>query len=316
MALLESLGLVRGIEKMPKKKSIGFVLLLSAFTLPLVACSDRNPESAAAATIPPSAPSPTASRGPAIDDTLSVSGPLIVEHQLDVLTQRDGVIAKLHRETGDRVQTGDLLAELDDRQLGADLEAARARTLSTEDDLNNWKAEEKVLDTDYQRARKLWDAQVIPQEQLEHAKFKAEADQWDVKRVEQLLVNAKETQRSLELEWEKTRIRAPFSGVIARRYVREGQQVTKGDRLFWVTEERPLRMRFTLPEKFLGALKIGQQLPLTTTDFPSEEHTARVVELSPVVDPSSGTFDGMVQLTGAPAHLRAGMTAVLRIEHP
>ena len=52
-----------------------------------------------------------------------------------------------------------------------------------------------------------------------------------MKRVEQLLVNAQQTERSLELEMEKTRVRAPFSGIVARRYVRDGQQVAKGDRL-------------------------------------------------------------------------------------
>jgi RND family efflux transporter MFP subunit len=163
----------------------------------------------------------------------------------------------------------------------------------------------------------MYDAQLITREQWEHVKFKAEADQWDVQRVEQLLINYKQVEHSLELELEKARIRTPFSGIVARRYVREGQQVAKGDRLFWVTAEAPLRMRFTLPEKYLGTLKRGQQFPLTIPDFPSESHTARVVELSPVVDPTSGTFDGLVEVTGVVGRLRPGMSAILRIEtHP
>lgn len=297
---------------MPKKYH--FLLLLPALILPLIACSGGAPDSVTAA--PPATPTPSAGSAPraAIDNSFSVSGPLTVEHQLDVLAQRDGVIAKLVRETGARVRAGDLLAQIDDRQLAADLQAARAKTLATEADLNNWKAEARVLQSDYDRARKMWDAQLITQEQLEHAKFKAEADQWDVKRVEQLLVNAKGTEQSLEIELEKTRIRAPFSGIIARRYVREGQQVAKGDRLFWVTAEGPLRMRFTLPEKYLGSVKIGERLQLAVADFPGEEHAVRVVELSPVVDPSSGTFEGMVEVTGAPGPLRPGMNASLRID--
>jgi RND family efflux transporter MFP subunit len=242
---------------------------------------------------------------------------LIVEHQLDVLAQREGVVAKLLSDTGRRVRTGDLLAQLDDRQLTADLEAARAKTRSTEADLENWKSEARVLEADFNRAQKMWEAQLITREQWEHAKFKAEADEWDVRRVEQLLINFKDTERSLELELEKTRIRAPFAGVVARRYVREGQQVARGDRLFWVTAEAPLRMRFTLPEKFLGRIKIGQQLSLTLPDFPDEEHAVKVVELSPVVDPTSGTFDGLVEVTGPLGLLHPGMNAVVHIgPHP
>jgi RND family efflux transporter MFP subunit len=237
-----------------------------------------------------------------------------VEHQLDVLAQRDGVVVKLRSEAGAHVRAGDLLAQLDDRQLTADLEAARAKTHSTEADLKAWQAEAKVLQSDFDRAQKMWDAQLITREQLDHAKFKAEADQFDVQRLEQLLINAKETQRSLELELDKTQVRAPFSGIVARRYVREGQQVAKGDRLFWVTAEGPLRMRFTVPEKFVGVLKVGRQLAMAVSDFPGKEYKARVLQLSPIVDPTSGTFDGMVEVVGAPGPLRPGMNAILRID--
>lgn len=301
---------------MPRKRSNHLAPLVLLLALPLTGCFDRGAESAAAA------PAPTAhtatgpaSGGLATDNGLSVSGPLIVEHQLDVLAQRDGVITKVVHEAGSRVRTGDLLAQLDDRQLDAELQAARAKTLSTEADLNNWKAEARVLDSDYQRARKMWDAQLLTQEQLEHARFKAEADQWDVKRVEQLLVNARQTEHSLELEVEKTQIRAPFSGIVARRYVREGQQVAKADRLFWVTAEGPLRMRFTLPQKYIGQIRNGQQFSLTVPDLPDQIHQARVVEVSPVVDASSGTFEVMVQVEGAPRALRPGMDASVRIEN-
>ncbi len=278
----------------------------------------NNTQSVAAAPPPTAALAPTASTPPesghTLSESLTVTGPLIVEHQLDVLAQREGVIAKLFSETGKRVRGGDLLAQLDDRQLVAELEGARAKTRSTEADLKNWKAEARVLEVDFERAQKMWDAQLITREQWEHAKFKAEADQWDVQRVEQLLVNFKEVERSLELELEKTRIRAPFPGVVARRYVREGQQVARGDRMFWVTAEAPLRMRFTLPEKFLGRLKLGQQLALTLPDFPDEEHRAKVVELSPVVDPTSGTFDGLVEVAGPLGRLHPGMNAVVHVD--
>jgi RND family efflux transporter MFP subunit len=301
------------------KPNLCALFFLLAGLIVLSACSDRATSSVAAAPAPSKSPDPAQPdpKPDVVSEALTVSGPLIVEHQLDVLAQRDGIVTKLFSETGGRVRAGDLLAELDDRQLDADLQAARAKTRSTDADLKNWQAEARVLEADFSRAQKMYDAQLITREQWEHVKFKAEADQWDVQRVEQLLINYKEVEHSLELELEKTRIRAPFSGIVARRYVREGQQVAKGDRLFWVTAEAPLRMRFTLPEKYLGTLKRGQRLPLTIPDFPSEAHTAKVVELSPVVDPTSGTFDGLVEVTGAVGRLHPGMSAILRIDtHP
>lgn len=258
-------------------------------------------------------PSPVAN-APA-DNGFAVSGPLVVEHQLDVLAQRDGVIAELRSEAGAHVSAGDLLARLDDRQLTADLEAARAKTRSTEADLKNWEAEAKVMQADYERAQKMWDAHIISNEQLKHAKFKAESETWDVRRVRELLTDDTQTQRSLELELDKTQIRAPFSGVVARRYVRQGQQVAKGERLFWVTAEGPLGMHFTLPEKFIGRIQKGQVLPMTTPDLPGQKYNVRVREVSPVVDPASSTIEVSVELEGKPGPLRPGMDASVNLEN-
>ena len=242
----------------------------------------------------------------------------MVENQVDVAAQREGIVVQILVEPGTRVRKGQLLAKLDDRQIVADLEAARAKTASTEADLNNWKAEAKVLESDYERARKMWDAKLITEEQFEHARYKAEADQWDVKRVEQLLINARDSQRSLELELEKTQIAAPFDGIVARRYVRAGQTVARDERLFWVTATGPLRVRFTLPSKFVNQVKVGQPVAITVADGnPSLQHAGRVIQMSPVVDPASGTIEVLAELTGSATDLRPGMQADVHLPpHP
>lgn len=288
---------------------VALALLLSS------ACESSQPSVMAAGEPAPVA-RPSLSASPAGEDVWTGSGPLVVENQVDVAAQRDGVIEQTMAEPGTRVRRGQLLAQLDDRQISTDLEAGRAKTRSIEADLQNWKAEAKVLDADYQRAQKMWEANLITREQLDHARYKSESDVWDVKRVQQLLVNAQASERSLELELEKTRIRAPFDGVVARRYVRAGQRVASGDRLFWVTAEAPLRIRFTLPEKMIGHIRAGQQIEVASPDVPGESHTARVVEVSPVVDPASGTIEAVGQLLGRPGALRPGMTATVRIPNP
>jgi membrane fusion protein, multidrug efflux system len=297
---------------MHRKNIRYFVPAVLAVGCALTGCSDQKPETASAA----SPPAPTVATKPAIalEDSTTVSGPLIVEHELDVLSQREGILASLHADVGTRVKTGDILAQLDDRQLTSDLEAARAKTQGTEAQLNSWQSEAKVLDADYDRAKKLWDAQLIPLEQFEHTKYKAEEEHWEVQSVQQALVTAKATQHSLELELEKTRIRAPFDGVIARRYVREGQQLARGDRLFWITGDGPLRMRFTLPEKFIGQVKRGQELALSSPDIPNQIFKSKVIEVSPVVDPASSTFEVMLAVEGPRGELRPGMNASVKLD--
>jgi len=300
----------------PLRKAL--LLLLSAGALSGCGEQKETPSTAQAAAAPEknsqvAASKPTAGTGPS---ELSVTAPLVVEHQVDVTAQRDGLVLKISVDTGARVGASTVLARLDDRQLEANLEAARAKTRSIAADLKNWQAEAEVLKADYIRAQRLYAEKLIAEEQLQHAKYKAESDEWDIVRVTEQLNTAKQEEHSLELELEKTRVMAPFAGLVARRYVREGQSVAKGERLFWVTAEGPLRVRFTLPERFISRVKRGQLMALTAPDLAGEKHAVEVVEMSPVVDPSSGTIEVLAELVGARGELRPGMTVAVRVPDP
>ena len=300
---------------MNRKKECLLLALLAAGVLS-AGCGGEKPGTVAAAPPnQPAAPSSTLPQ-PAIEEWLSVSGPLIVEQEVEVMAQRDGVVTNISANAGARVKAGTVLATLDGRQLTANLEAARAKTRSIQADLKNWEAEAKVLEADLVRAQRLWNEKLIAEEQLQHAQYKAESDQWDILRVREQLNTAKEEEHSLELELEKTRIAAPFDGLVARRYVRAGQTVAKGERLFWVTAQGPLLLRFTLPEKFVGYVHRGLVLPIISPDVPGEKHSARIKEVSPVVDPSSGTIEVLAELLGDHGNLRPGMTANVRILSP
>jgi RND family efflux transporter MFP subunit len=289
-----------------------------AAAMQFAACgSDKSPLEAVsnAASLPvTTAPAPVQPNPPALDPTV-VSGPIIVEHEVDLTAQRDGVVAKIFYDVPTRVKAGTLLAQLDDRELQAKLDAARAKTRSIEDDLNNWKAERTVVQADYLRAQKLWNEGLTSAEQVQHAKYQVESHDWDIKRVTELLNNARDDERSIELQLEQTKIVAPFDAVVARRYVRQWQTVAKGDRLFWITSEAPLLVRFTLPERLFGKVRVGQAFEMNSPDAPGEQHSARVREISPVVDPASGTFEVLVELTGNRGSLRPGMTASVHLDH-
>lgn len=286
---------------------------LAILALGLSGCSG-SPDASVAAAAPVPATT-TVAPSPQKDTVFTASGPLVVENQIDVVALREGSVVSILAEPGTPVRQGQLLAKLDDRQISADVEAAAARVRSTEADLKNWQAETKVMQADRSRAEKLFAAQVLPKEELEHVQYKEEADEYQVQREAEDLNNAKAVEHSLELEREKTSIVAPFAGIVARRYVRAGQKVSVGDRLFWVTALAPLEVKFTLPERLIGAIKKGQTISVTSADAsPAKDHAARVMDVSPVVDPSSGTIEVVAQIDGSAPDLRPGMLANIRID--
>jgi len=290
-------------------KRLAFTLVLAASLMAGLACDSPKP-------VPVSAAKPVVAPVAPQETIFVASGPIVVENQVDVEAQREGVVAKVNVDAGTMVRKGQLLGTLDDRQISAEKDAADAKVRSSAADLKGWEGEVKVLKSDLERAEKMWEAQPITKQDLEHARFKVEADESEVERARENLKNAQATARSLALELEKTRLVAPFNGVVARRYVRMGQHVAMGDRLFWVTAVAPLRVKFTLPERFLGHVKKGDEFNVTSAADEQQKHTAKVLQVSPVVDPSSGTIEVLAEVVGTATDLRPGMTANVRVPSP
>jgi membrane fusion protein (multidrug efflux system) len=291
-------------------------LVLFVATALCVGCSS-NPTSTVAAAPALAQPLAAATAQPeAPRKDYIASGPIVVEDQVELSAQRDGLLTEIRAETGAPVKKGQLLARLDDRQLTADRDAAAAKQRSTAADLKNWEAAAKVAQLERERAEELWKANIIAKEQEEKAKYQSEASEFEVERQREDLKYAEQSLRSLDLELEKTRITAPFDGVVARRYVRAGQAVSKNQRLFWISAVGPLRVKFSLPESYMGGVQRGTQLIVTTPASPEESHMARVAVVSPVVDPSSDSIDVTAELQGPSAGLRPGMFVNIRLQNP
>jgi len=292
---------------------------LMAMLLGLQGCNSAASPSEAAPVGTTTAPQTTPNSTPAAGEegeSYVASGPIVVENQLDVLAQREGVVVRILADVGAPVRKGNLLAVLDDRQLTAEREAAEAKALSCEADLKDWEAETKVAEADCRRAERMREAGINTQEELDHARYKLVGSQYEIEKAQRELDHARAVLAALELELHKTHIEAPFDGVVARRYVRAGQKVASGERLFWVSAVAPLLVKFTLPERWMASVKKGDKVYVSSVLAPETQHSAKVVQISPVVDPASGSIDVMAELEGKPGELRPGMTASVRLRAP
>ncbi len=255
-----------------------------------------------------SRPAPTAEK-----DALVVSGPVTMEQQLDVVALRPGVLTLLTVDVDSMVRSGQLLAQLDDRQLAADRNAASYKATSLEADLKNWQAEVEVRRADLRRAQELRKGGINTQEALDHAQYDLNATEFEVERQRAEMESARAALKSLDLEMEKTRIVAPFDGQVSQRYVRMGQYIHTGDRLFQVTGNSPLEVRFTLPAREGVALRVGLQVTVASAADFRVSAPATVTHMSPVVDPGSGTIEVTAVLSRKLPGLLPGMVASVRV---
>jgi membrane fusion protein (multidrug efflux system) len=90
--------------------------------------------------------------------------------------------------------------------------------------------------------------------------------------------------------------------------------VAVNDRMFWVTETSPIDVRFTLPQEFVGKIKVGDSVQLFEPTAPADKHSAKVTLLSPVVDPASGTIEVQARVAEPAGNLRPGMTVMIAVK--
>lgn len=220
-----------------------------------------------------------------IADYLETNGSLEAENEVDIVARTDGPIVELNVEEGDFVRAGQVLARIDAAEIEAQLGIARVNL-----------AEAELV---WNRAQSSYREEVISQEayDLAESNFNAAAAQ---------IVGT-------EILLDYTVIRAPFDGLIIERVIKNAEHVSNNARLFRISDFDPLLCPIQLPEKDLPRLELGQTAYLTVEAYPGARFPARVLRISPVVDPATGTVKVTLEVQ-AQGRLRPGMFASVFVE--
>lgn len=257
-------------------------------------------------TVQPPASPPTDEKSESEEnEILSV---LSVEREVDLLAQVDGIVVEIVRDEGAQVQAEAVLARLDDRELRANLERARAELLIAQNNVKYSEAELKARQAAYRRAQEMRELGLNSDADLEEAEFRAKGAGFDLESWRATVDRTQAEIRMLEINLEKTSIRAPFAGVVARRYIRQGQNVLKDDKCFRLSQLSPLQVRFLVAETAARHPQPGDAVQVVPVSDSQRVYRARVAKVSPTVDAASGSFEVTAQLTDDIHELRPGMS--------
>jgi RND family efflux transporter MFP subunit len=258
------------------------------------------------------APLPVAAKTSDSGDILSV---LSVEHQVDLSAQRDGVVTSLLKDEGALVKAGDILAQLDDRDMQMQLIKAKDDLQVSQNNVKYKEAELKAKSAALKRQQQLRALGLSSEADLEAAEFEAKGAGYDLRGWEALVESGQAEIRRLDITIDQMRVRAPYSGSVVRRYIREGQSVAKGDKCFRISQLSPLQVQFQISESSGRRPEHGAPVQLSLIGDSKRSLSARIVKVSPTVDPASDSYDVTAQLTGPGlADLRPGMA--VRVEWP
>lgn len=226
--------------------------------------------------------------------------------QVAVGSRISGVLRKLHVTVGDRVEAGELLAELDPQEATTSVARSEAAlAIAT--------AERAFAEREFERARLLNAREFVPASEHSAAQRLLESNGAREREATAALDAAR-----VQLDY--TRIRAPIGGVVGTVSTQEGETVAASlaaPTFLTIVDLARLEVWAYVDETDVGLVRAGQKVAFTVSTYPDAEFKGRVV----AVRPSAEVIDNVVTYVTRISIddrqgllLRPEMTATIRIE--
>ena len=220
--------------------------------------------------------------------TLSAIGTLQAQNGVDVSPEVAGAVREIRFESGQTVKQGDVLVNLDTEQEKADLRSQQA--------------EQSYAMVTASRYRVLSAGDVVSQS----TRDRAEAD---------LNVNNAKI-ASINAEIQKKIITAPFDGVLGVRKVDVGQYLQAGTTIVNLQNLAIMYCDFTLPQKDIANIKVGQRLVLSVDAYSGKTFEGTIEAIEPRIDATSGMVAVRGRFDNREHLLRPGMFATVEVVLP
>jgi membrane fusion protein (multidrug efflux system) len=199
-----------------------------------------------------------------------------------------GLVTAIHFESGDWVEKGQLLLELDSTVEQANLNAARARLPAAK--------------RNYERALRLYKNNTGSRQNLDDA--------------ESLYKSLIAQIESLESTIARRRVLAPFAGKMGLRDIDKGQFLQGGTIVGSLQDISAMRVRFFITQERFTQVDTGMPVEIRTDAYPDKVFQGRINAIDPLVDPDSGVINVQAEIPNPEQLLRSGMYAETRVLLP
>ncbi|EAK1248980.1 efflux RND transporter periplasmic adaptor subunit [Campylobacter lari] len=214
-----------------------------------------------------------------ITQSIEAIGEVYAKTQVDVGAQVSGQITKLYVKLGDRVNEGDLIAQIDKDKQQNDLDITKARLESTKANLESKKIALDIATKQYQREQKLYAKKATSLENLENLKntfYALRANVADLKaQTTQLEISLKNAQKDLAY----TTITAPSKGEIINVAVEEGQTVNANQNtpsIVRLADLSEMEIRMQIAEADINKISVGKKVKFSILNEPDKKYEATI----------------------------------------
>ena len=256
------------------------------------------------------------------------TGTLEAHYQTTVSSKIQGLIVELLADQNDWVESGQLLARLDDSDLAREVSTQEAIVNADEATVERVKADQArskaIFDQaqrDYDRYAGLLVSKSISQEVMDKTVQGLAVAEADVARsiaaireADRQVLAARERLRFQQARLGDTRIYSPFSGLIVRRDRDVGDIVVPGATIFRLVSTREMWVSAWIDETSMAGLKLGQKARVIFRSETKQAYNGKVVRIGREVDRETREFKVDVGLESLPQNWAVGQRAEVYIE--
>lgn len=197
----------------------------------------------------------------------------------------DGIVTKIAAENGAAVKAGDVLVELDTTTELPQLAAAEARA--------------ELARVNIDRMKDLWEQKANSKSEFDAASATFKQATAEVTALKALIA--------------KKQVRAPFAGRVGIRHINLGQFVARGAPLLPLQKLDPIYVNFTIPQRQLPMLSVGQKVSIGVDAFETP-FGATVSAINSEVDPATRNISVQATVANPKEQLRAGMFVKVEVQ--
>lgn len=226
-------------------------------------------------------------RRQAMTQTVPVIGRLVSLRMGNIAARIAGPVEHIAVEVGDHIKKGQMIAVLDAETLMAELQMTNSELDEARAELLMWRAETDVAMTELKRQEGLRTSVAFSQAKFEDAQKRVAVADARVERARARVAIKRSVLQRKQIDVEYTTVRAPYAGVIIRRYTEAGAYVNRGDPIVRVVGDRALEVEANVPYARLVGLPIGRTVDIILDD--GTRHKATVRSILPSENPQTRT---------------------------
>lgn len=242
-----------------------------------------------------------------IAERIELVGSLEPVTEVAIRSRLSGYLGRVPFDVGDRVEKGQTVVELDDAATRELVTRASAAEQVAAAQLKAQIAREGQALREVTRLRELAESGVSTTQQIEEAESVL-----IVSKAETELERARQAQAKADLErarlaLDELQISTPISGYVAERNADIGDLSRAEEVLLRIVDLSSIRTVVNVVERDYRKIKLGETATISVDGIPNRQFTGRIVQQTPVLDPTTRTGRVMIDIKNEDALLKPGM---------